>query len=90
MIKDLEYFLKKLFLSESYLLKKRIKRSIKNKEERELELIKIFSDKKKDAIGISIHYGEKSLIVNRFYRLFLQVISPHIFEVFASCIRTVE
>ncbi len=68
MIKDLEYFLKKLFLSESYLLKKRIKRSIKNKDERELELIKIFSDKKKDAIDVGVYRGVYSYQLAKYYK----------------------
>ena len=81
MIKDLEYLLKKLFLSESYLLKKRIKRSIKNKDERELELIKIFSDKKKDAIDVGVYRGVYSYKLSKhFKKVFSFEPNPLIYE----------
>ena len=67
MIKDLEYFLK-IFFSEAYLLKKRLKRSIKKKDESELELIKIFSDKKKDAIDVGVYRGVYSYQLAKYYK----------------------
>ena len=47
MIKDLEYTLKNLFFSEKFLLKKRLKRALKDNYEKELELIESFGNKKK-------------------------------------------
>ena len=38
--KKIEFFLKKNFLPQSYLFEKRIKRSIKNNDEKELQLLK--------------------------------------------------
>jgi FkbM family methyltransferase len=68
MIKDLEYFLKKIFFSETYLLRKRLNRSIKKKDEAELELIKIFSDKKKDAIDVGVYRGVYSYQLAKYYK----------------------
>ena len=47
MIKDLEYTLKNIFFSEKFLLKKRLKRALKNNYEKELKLIESFGNKKK-------------------------------------------
>ena len=44
MIKDIEYFFKKIFLSEKYLLKKRLNRAIKNNYEKELYIIDNLKD----------------------------------------------
>ena len=49
-LKDLEFFIKKFFFSQSYLLKKRLKRAIDNNYEKELSLIERFANKSKDAI----------------------------------------
>tara|TARA_B100001057_G_scaffold500057_1_gene613217 strand:- start:4419 stop:5165 length:747 start_codon:yes stop_codon:yes gene_type:complete len=57
MIKDIEFILKKLFFKESYLLKKRLIRSINNKYEKELQIINKFSDKTKDAVDIGVYRG---------------------------------
>ena len=40
--------IKKIFLSEKFLLKKRLKRSIKKNYEKELEITKLFSNKSKN------------------------------------------
>ena len=57
MIKDLEFIIKKLFFSESYLLEKRLKRAIKNNYEKELQIIDRFADKTKDALDIGVYRG---------------------------------
>ena len=57
MIKDIEFFLKKMVLSETYLLKKRILRAINNNYEKELKVIEKFADKTKDAIDIGVYRG---------------------------------
>jgi len=57
MIKDVEFLLKKLFLSESYLLKKRLKRAISKGYEKELNIIEKFADKSKDALDIGVYRG---------------------------------
>ncbi len=57
MIKDLEFLLKKTFFSESYLLKKRLKRAIRKGYEKELKIIDKFADKSKDAIDIGVYRG---------------------------------
>ena len=57
MRKDIEFLIKKLFFSESYLLKKRLKRAIKKEYEKELKIIDKFADKSKDAIDIGVYRG---------------------------------
>ena len=57
MIKDLEFFLKNIFFSEKFLLKRRLDRSIKNIYEKELEIINKFSDKNKSAVDVGVYRG---------------------------------
>ncbi len=57
MKKDIEFLVKKLFFSESYLLKKRLKRAIKNEYEKELKIIDKFADKSKDALDVGVYRG---------------------------------
>ena len=57
MVKDLEFFFKKIFFSESYLLKRRLIRAIKKSYEKELEIIDKFADKSKDALDIGVYRG---------------------------------
>ena len=57
MKKDIEFFIKKLFFSESYLLKKRLKRAINKGYEKELQIIDNFADNSKDAIDIGVYRG---------------------------------
>ena len=68
MIKDFEYLIKKILFSEAYLLKKRIKRSIKNKDEAELGLIKELSDKNKDAVDVGVYRGVYSYQLSKYYK----------------------
>ena len=57
MIKDLEFIFKKIFFSESYLLKRRLKRAINKNYEKELKIIERYSDKTKDALDIGVYRG---------------------------------
>lgn len=68
MKKDIEFLLKKIFFSESYLLKKRIKRAIKNNYEKELELIDQFADKTKDALDIGVYRGVYSYKLSQHFK----------------------
>ena len=55
--KSLEFFFKKNFLPQSYLVKKRLERSIKKKDENEIELIKKFIDYNTDSIDVGVYRG---------------------------------
>ncbi len=57
MIKDVEFLFKKIFFTESYLLKKRLKRAISKGYEKELKVIEKFADKSKDALDIGVYRG---------------------------------
>lgn len=57
MLKDIEYFIKNKIFSEKYLLNKRLKRSIINNYELELNFLDQFKDKNKDAIDIGVYRG---------------------------------
>ena len=74
MIKDFEFFLKKIFFSESYLLKKRLKRAIKKGYEKELLIIDKFADKSKDALDVGVYRGVYS------YKLSQNFKNIHSFE----------
>ncbi len=67
-IKDLEFIIKKIFFSQSYLLKKRLFRAIKNNYEKELTLIDRFSDKSKSAIDIGVYRGVYSLKLSQNFK----------------------
>jgi len=64
--KEIEFFFKKFFFSQSYLLKKRLKRSIKNNEEHELKLIKNFILPDTDSIDIGVYRGVYSFLMSKF------------------------
>ena len=74
MIKDIEFLLKKIFFSESYLLKKRLKRAIDKGYEKELLIIDKFADKSKDALDIGVYRGVYS------YKLSQNFKNIHSFE----------
>ena len=76
MKKDIEYLIKKLFLSESYLLKKRLKRSIEKGYEKELKIIDIFSDKSKDALDIGVYRGVYSYKLSQNFK-FIHSFEPN-------------
>ena len=64
--KEIEFFFKKIFFSQSYLLKKRLERSIKNNEENELKLIKNFIPPGTDSIDIGVYRGVYSFLMSKF------------------------
>ena len=74
MIKDIEFLIKKLFFSESFLLNRRLKRSIKKNYEKELQIIDQFRDKSKDALDIGVYRGVYS------YKLSQNFKNIHSFE----------
>jgi len=67
MIKDLEFIIKKIFFSESYLLKRRLKRAIKKNYEKELKIIERYSDKTKDAIDVGVYRGVYSYKLSEYF-----------------------
>lgn len=66
--KDLEYIFKKLLFSESYLLKRRLKRAIFKKYEKELEIIEKFSDHNKEAVDIGVYRGVYSYQLSKYFK----------------------
>ena len=68
MIKDLEFLLKKLFLNEKFLLKKRLKRAIKNNYEKELIIIDKFENKNRSAIDIGVYRGVYSYKLSKLFK----------------------
>ena len=67
-IKDLEFFFKKIFFSDSYLLKKRIVRAINKNYEKELFFINQFEDKTKVALDIGVYRGVYSYKLSKFFK----------------------
>ncbi len=55
--KELEFFFKKYFLSEKYLLKRRLERSIRNEDEKEIKLIKDLIKPNTDSLDIGVYRG---------------------------------
>ena len=67
--KEIEFFLKKNFLSQSYLLKKRLERSVKNNEEEELKLVKEFIIPGTDTIDVGVYRGVYSFEMSKYSNL---------------------
>ena len=67
--KKIEFFLKKNFLPQSYLFKKRIKRSIKNNDEKELQLLKKIIIPETDAIDIGVYRGVYSYEMAKYSKM---------------------
>ena len=74
MIKDIEFFVKKLIFPESYLLKKRLIRAINKKYEKELDIIDKYADKSMDALDVGVYRGVYS------YKLSQNFKTVHAFE----------
>lgn len=55
--KEIEFFLKKIFFSQSFLLKRRLERAIRNNEENEIKLVKKFVSKDSECIDIGVYRG---------------------------------
>jgi len=64
--KEIEFYLKKIFFSQKYLLKKRLERSIKNNDENELKLVKNFITPGTDSIDIGVYRGVYSFQMSKF------------------------
>ena len=77
--KSLEFFLKKNFLPQSYLVKKRLERSIKKRDENEIELVKKFINDNTDALRVVSAYtsggspvhGSNLLLYHQIYLLLI-------------------
>ncbi len=67
--KEIEFFFKKKFFSESYLLKKRINRSINNNEEHELKLVKKFITPDTDSIDVGVYRGVYSYEMSKYSKM---------------------
>ena len=64
--KEIEFFFKKIFFSQPYLLKKRLERSIKNNDENELRLVKNLITPGTDSIDIGVYRGVYSFQMSKF------------------------
>ena len=67
--KKIEFFLKKIFLPQSYLFEKRIKRSIKNSDEKELQLLKNIIIPETDTIDIGVYRGVYSYEMAKYSKM---------------------
>lgn len=68
MIKDLEFFIKKFFISDKFLLKKRLNRALRNNYEKELSIIDMFGDKNKSAIDVGVYRGVYSYKLSKEFK----------------------
>ena len=68
MIKDLEFFLKKFFISEKFLLKRRLDRALKKNYEKELSIIHRFADKEKSAVDVGVYRGVYSYKLSKIFK----------------------
>tara|TARA_B110001450_G_C17620857_1_gene481160 strand:- start:515 stop:1270 length:756 start_codon:yes stop_codon:yes gene_type:complete len=64
--KEIEFFFKKNFLPQKYLLKKRLERSIKNNDENELKLVKKFIKPDTDTIDVGVYRGVYSYEMSKY------------------------
>jgi len=64
--KEIEFFFKKYFLPKTYLLKKRIERSIRNNDEYEIKLVKDFIKKGTDSLDIGVYRGVYSYEMSKY------------------------
>ena len=67
--KEIEFFLKKNFLPQSYLLKKRLERSIKNNDEEEIRLVKNFIIPNSDSIDVGVYRGVYTYEMSKYSKL---------------------
>ena len=67
--KKIEFFLKKNFLPQSYLFEKRIKRSIKNNDEKELQLLKKIIIPETDTIDVGVYRGVYSYEMAKYSKM---------------------
>ena len=64
--KEIEFFFKKYFLPKTYLLKKRIERSIRNNDEYEINLVKKFIKKGTDSLDVGVYRGVYSYEMSKY------------------------
>ena len=64
--KEIEFFFKKIFFPEKYLLKKRLERAIKNNYEPELGLVKDFILPETDSIDVGVYRGIYSYEMSKY------------------------
>ena len=64
--KEIEFFFKRFFFSEKFLLKRRLERAVKNKYEPELKLIKKFITHGTDSLDIGIYKGVYSYEISKY------------------------
>ena len=55
--KKIEFFLKKVFFSQSFLLKRRLDRAIRKNEEEEIKLVKKYTTQYTDSLDIGVYRG---------------------------------
>ena len=67
--KEIEFFIKKNFLPQSYLLKKRLERSIENNDEEEIKLVKSFITPNTDSIDVGVYRGVYSYEMSKYSKL---------------------
>ena len=64
--KEIEFFLKRFFFSEKFLLKRRLERAVKNNYEPELKLIKKFVVHGTDSLDIGVYRGVYSYEMSKY------------------------
>ena len=64
--KQIEFFIKKYFFPESFLFKRRLERSIKNKDENEIELLERFIEPGTDSIDVGVYRGVYSYEMSKY------------------------
>ena len=86
--KEIEFFLKKHFFSQKYLLEKRLERAIKNNYETELKLVKNFISPGTESIDIGVYRGVYSYEMSKYSK------NVHAFEInpiiFSSLIKNIS
>ena len=64
--KEIEFFFKKNFFSQSYLLRRRLERAIKKNEENEIKLVKNFIKNDTDTLDIGVYRGVYSYEMSKY------------------------
>ena len=64
--KEIEFFIKRFFFSEKFLLKKRLERTVKNNYEPEIKLIKEFVVSGTDGLDVGIYRGIYSYEISKY------------------------
>ena len=64
--KEIEFFFKKFFFPEGFLLKRRLQRSIKKSDEKEINLVKTFIKSGTDSIDVGVYRGVYSYEMSKY------------------------